>query len=159
MKHAQKYGCIALFMTCLLDQLIKLGIVHVWMNPPHLVPVTPFFNLVLAWNTGVSFSLFASNDVLHLWALIAVTSIVSVILFIWMMKEENTVTVIALGMIVGGAFGNIIDRLLYGAVVDFLQFYIGNFYWPAFNIADTAICIAACIIVLDGFGLWQRIRA
>jgi len=152
----KRYGFTSLLLTFFIDQLTKWAVVHVIMNPPRIIPVTPFFNLVLAWNTGVSFSLFASSDKLQLWSLVGLTSLIAIVLFSWMLREKNFITCLGLGMIVGGAIGNIVDRVIYGAVIDYLQFYVGSFYWPAFNMADAAICVAAGLMIMESLGLFKR---
>ncbi len=152
----RKYGTISIILTIILDQLVKIGLLNIWMNPPKLIPVTPFFNIILTFNTGVSFGLFSSSEQIRLWMLISLTSLITIVLFFWMLREKNLITIIALGLIIGGAIGNIIDRLNYGAVVDYIQLYIGQYYWPAFNIADTAICIGAGLIILESLNLIKR---
>lgn len=129
-----------------LDQLSKIWILDV-MSTPKVIPVTPFFNIVLAYNTGVSFSLFAGGSNAGPYILAAVALAVCTGLVWWMQKERDTATRVGLALIIGGALGNVIDRFLYGAVVDFLDFYAFGWHWPAFNVADSAICIGAGLIL------------
>ena len=118
------------------------------MVTPKIIEVTPFFNLILAYNTGVSFSMFDGNNP-YVLSIIALS--VCALLAWWMQKETDKWSRIGFSMIIGGAISNVIDRFVHGAVVDFLDFYIGSYHWPAFNVADTAICIGAGIIVLRSF--------
>jgi len=130
-----------------LDQITK-NIILNEMVTPKIIEVTPFFNLILAYNTGVSFSMFAGNNP-YVLSIIALS--VCALLAWWMQKETDKWSRIGFSMIIGGAVSNVIDRFVHGAVVDFLDFYIGSYHWPAFNVADTAICIGAGIIVLRSF--------
>ena len=130
-----------------LDQITK-NIILNEMVTPKIIEVTPFFNLILAYNTGVSFSMFDGNNP-YVLSIIALS--VCALLAWWMQKETDKWSRIGFSMIIGGAISNVIDRFVHGAVVDFLDFYIGSYHWPAFNVADTAICIGAGIIVLRSF--------
>jgi signal peptidase II len=109
--------------------------------------ILPFFNLVLAHNTGAAFSFLANAS-----GFIAVTVIITAVL-LWMMRSNrhNRLLCVALSLVIGGAFGNLYDRVLHGYVVDFVQWHAGGYYWPAFNIADSAICIGAALLVWDSF--------
>ena len=114
--------------------------------------MTPYFNLYLTFNPGVSFSMFNANNALGVWVLILVACTICGFILYLFSKETNKLTRCALMMVLGGALGNVWDRLRYGAVIDFLDFHCGNYHWPAFNIADSAICIGVAII------LWQTLR-
>lgn len=132
-------------VVIVLDQLSKLWILDV-MSTPKIIPVTPFFNIILTFNTGVSFSLF-SGAASGPYVLSALALVVCAALVWWMRGEKDALTRVGLAMIIGGAIGNVIDRFLYGAVVDFLDFYAFGWHWPAFNVADSAICIGAALIL------------
>ena len=113
-----------------------------------MIIYTSYFNLVRAWNTGVSFSMF--ND-WGMWGVVLLSLLAfGIILFLllWLRKEQSRVLQVALGLIIGGAVGNVIDRIRLGAVFDFLDFHIGEQHWPAFNVADSFICIGAGIIII-----------
>jgi signal peptidase II len=117
--------------------------------------VLPFFNLVYARNTGAAFSFLADASGWQRPFFIAVTTLVSAAL-LWMMRnnQSNRLLCIALALVIGGAFGNLYDRVAYGYVVDFIQWYIPNSSmppWPSFNIADSAICIGAALLIYDSF--------
>ena len=111
--------------------------------------VNDFFNVVTAWNTGVSFSMFDNHGILGIVLLSALSIMIVAYLLYWMSREKNVFLQVALGFVVGGALGNVIDRMCFGAVFDFLDFHIGSGHWPAFNIADSFICIGAAIIIAE----------
>jgi signal peptidase II len=119
------------------------------MQPPRVIPVTSFFNLVLTWNNGISFGLFNNGSNLNALILSLLAIAIVIFLIMWLRKSETKRVAIGLGLIIGGAIGNIIDRGLHGAVVDFLDFHINSYHWPAFNIADSCITIGAMILVFD----------
>ena len=132
-----------------LDQATKWWIVESVMNPPRITPVTPFFNLVMGWNRGVSFGLFNQDSPYNVWILTAVALRIVVALVFWLRKAERQMVVFAIGMVIGGAIGNVVDRLRFGAVADFLDFHVAGYHWPAFNVADSGITIGAGLLVLD----------
>lgn len=119
------------------------------------VRVTPFFDLVLAWNIGISFGWLQNDSQAAQLALMAVKALAVVALAIWMARSQTRLATIALGLIIGGAIGNGIDRLAYGAVVDFALFHIeigGNtFNWYVFNLADAAIVAGVAALLYDSF--------
>ena len=132
-------------LTVLVIDQISKNIILNEMVIPKTIEVLPFFNLILAYNTGVSFSMFSNNNpyILSVFALIICAGLM------WWMKSEQDKTIrIGLALIIGGAVSNVIDRFLHGAVVDFLDFYIGSYHWPTFNVADSAICVGALLICL-----------
>lgn len=146
---------IAAFVTAL-DQLAKWLLVNRVMAPPHTVRVTPFFDLVLSWNPGISFGLFRDNPEIGGWLLIAVAGLITVTLVVWLARVERIFLMLAIGLIIGGAIGNIIDRLRFGAVIDFLYFHLGEYGFPAFNVADSAITVGVVLILMDSlFGEGQ----
>jgi signal peptidase II len=117
------------------------------------VAVMPMFNFTLLHNTGAAFSFLAGADGWQRWFFVALATVVSVVLVIWLknLKREETWTAIAIALILGGAIGNVYDRVVHGYVVDFLHVYWQNWHFPAFNIADTAITIGAGMMILDIF--------
>lgn len=133
-----------------LDQLSKMLVYGYLAETAPLVPVTPFFNLVSAWNTGVSFSMFNNLGGMGVYILSAFSLMVAGFLIWWLSREQGRLMQVALGMVIGGALGNVIDRLRMGAVFDFLDFYCSGYHWPAFNLADSFICIGALLIVGNG---------
>lgn len=149
-KHVwQGLGLAALVAA--LDQLSKWVIVAHVMNPPVQIEVTSFFNLVLAHNRGVSFGMFAAGSELGKWILVGLALIISGFLVRWLFQSSSPFSIIALGLILGGAVGNVIDRVLIGAVVDFLDFHAFGTHWPAFNVADTTIFLGAAGLIFESF--------
>ncbi len=127
------------------DQLTKLWALHTLREAP-LMPLLPFFNLHLTFNKGVSFSFLSSESPIMPWILSGLALAICWGLILWMHAEKAKITRLGLALVLGGALGNIIDRIRLGAVVDFLDVYIDIWHWPAFNLADSAICIGvACI--------------
>jgi signal peptidase II len=142
--------------TLLLDQVTKWVITDVVMTPPKVIPVFPSFNLTLVYNPGVSFG---QMGWLGPWVLSGVAVAISIALLVWLRKAERMMLAAALGMIIGGALGNVIDRVRFGAVVDFLDFYAPGTnwpHWPAFNVADSAIVVGVGLILLDGLFAERR---
>ncbi|HAA90809.1 MAG: signal peptidase II [Rhodospirillaceae bacterium] len=137
-----------------LDQLSK-WIILLWvMQPPARLEVTGFFNLVLVWNSGVSFGFFQSDSIWGPILLGALTVGIIVFLFFWLKNAETRLTAISIGLVMGGALGNLVDRIIHGAVVDFLDFHAFGYHWPAFNVADSAITVGVVIIILES--LFER---
>ena len=147
--QALRNGLSLAALVILLDQLIKYWITNIIMLPPRIIPVTPFFNLVLGHNRGVSFGFFDGNSPLNQWLLSLVALAITAALVIWLARIDKPWVAVALGLIIGGAIGNVIDRLADGAVVDFLDFHWGEHHWPAFNVADTGITMGAVALILD----------
>lgn len=111
--------------------------------------ITPFLDLVLTCNPGVSFGLFNRTGVNSL-IFSALALLIIVVLIVWLARVRASFLAVAIGLIIGGAIGNVIDRLRFGAVIDFLYFHAGAWYWPAFNLADSAICLGVAAMLLDG---------
>ena len=137
-----------------IDQISKFAVISM-LAPYQGLSITPFLNLVLILNTGITFGFFASNDTFTRWTLIVLALIISIILMRWLISAEGRYVCAALGMIIGGALGNVIDRLVHGAVVDFLDFHLYGWHWPAFNVADSAITLGVALFVLSSL-LEQR---
>ena len=144
-----RFGLALAALVAVLDQLSKWWIVAVVMAPPRIVPVTPFFNVVMVWNRGASFGLFATGSPWGPWLLSALAVAVSIALVMWLRKAEHRWLAAGIGLIVGGAVGNVIDRARFGAVIDFLDVFAGSYHWPAFNLADSAITVGAGILLFD----------
>ena len=135
-------------LVMLLDQASKWVILTKVMVPPHVIEVLPFFNLVLTFNHGVSFGLFSGEADWQPYLLSALAVAISIGLFVWLAKQPSRHLAIAVGLIVGGAIGNVVDRLRISAVVDFLDFHWAGWHWPAFNLADSAITLGVISILL-----------
>ena len=149
-------GIISAIITVVLDQASKLWLLNVFdLAHRGIVKVTPFFDLWLAWNIGISFGWLQNDSQAAQLALMAVKAIAVVALAIWMARSHTFLATVALGLIIGGAIGNGIDRLAYGAVVDFARFHIeigGNTYdWYVFNLADVAIVAGVAALLYDSF--------
>jgi signal peptidase II len=140
-----------------LDQTSKWVILAWLMDRPGIVPVTGFFNLVLVWNRGVSFGLFPAEGALGPWIWIGFASIVTLVLLVLLYRTRSIATGIAYGLIAGGAVGNAIDRGRFGAVVDFLDFHVLGWHWPAFNVADSGISVGVVVLIL--LSLFQKAEA
>ena len=130
------------------DQLTKLWILGFIDNGTG-VPVTGFFNIILTFNTGISFSLFQSPT-WGPWVFSILSLAVVVGLAIWLRRAQTRWLAIALGGIIGGAVGNTVDRMVHGGVVDFLDFHVAGYHWPAFNAADSAIVGGVVMILAEG---------
>ena len=147
-------GVVAAVITLVADQASKLWLLDVF-DLAHRDPVrvTPFFDLVLAWNIGISFGWFQDDSAFVQFALMAVKALAVVALAIWMARSRTLLATIALGMIIGGAIGNAIDRITYGAVVDFALFHLQigekTFNWYVFNLADVAIVAGVIALLYD----------
>ena len=115
--------------------------------------VIPGFNLTLLYNEGAAFSFLSDAGGWQRWFFIFLSSAISLFIFFWLRKVEdnNKILLAALSLILGGAIGNLIDRSIYGHVIDFIQVYYDVYYWPAFNIADSAITLGAGLLILDMF--------
>jgi|TARA_B100001094_G_scaffold301546_1_gene327940 signal peptidase II len=132
-----------------LDQVTKWWIINYIMQPIKILPITPFFNIVLTWNSGISFGIFSNQGSFSVIILSTLATLIVFFLAVWLMKAVNKKLIIGLICIIGGAIGNIIDRVYHGAVIDFLDFHIKSYHWPAFNVADSCIFIGATLIILD----------
>lgn len=141
-------GLVCAFLVIIVDQISKYAVLNWWLNESIGIRICDFFNVVRAWNTGVSFSMFNDYGKLGGYVLSVAAIVIVIMLFFWLKSEKNRISQIALGLIMGGALGNVIDRLRFGAVFDFLDFHLGDSHWPAFNAADSCICIGAALIIL-----------
>lgn len=112
------------------------------------IEVAGFFNLVTVWNRGVSFGMLGGGA-LPSWLLALFAGVIAVGLAVWLARVDTPWLGAAIGLIIGGAVGNVIDRLAWGAVFDFLDFHIGGYHWPAFNLADAAITIGVAVLLID----------
>lgn len=149
-------GIIASVVTLVADQASKLWLLNGFdLARRGVVKVMPFFDLVLAWNIGISFGWLQNDGQAAQLALMAVKVVAVIALTIWMARSQTRLATVALGLIIGGAIGNGIDRLAYGAVVDFALLHIeigGNTYnWYVFNLADAAIVAGVAALLYDSF--------
>lgn len=149
-------GILTAVVTLVADQASKLWLLNGFdLARRGVVKVMPFFDLVLAWNIGISFGWLQNDGQAAQLALMAVKIVAVIALAIWMARSQTRLATVALGLIIGGAIGNGIDRLAYGAVVDFALFHIeigGNTYnWYVFNLADVAIVAGVAALLYDSF--------
>lgn len=133
-----------------LDQISKWWMLTLLGPLGKAVEVTGFFNLVLLYNTGVSFGLFQGDSPWRPYFLAGIALVVVVALLIWVRREPFGLLPYGVGAVVGGAIGNVIDRFYRPGVVDFLDFHLAGWHWPAFNLADSAIVCGVAVIVVDG---------
>jgi len=155
-KSPLRLGIVAAIVTLVLDQASKLWLLHVFdIGHRGTVRVTPFFDLVLAWNIGISFGWFQNESQVAQLALMVIKAAAVIALAIWMARSHTLLATLGLGLIIGGAIGNAIDRLAYGAVVDFALFHVqigGNtLNWYVFNLADVAIVAGVMALLYDSF--------
>ena len=145
------YFSIAI-VTIVIDQITKwIASTNLAMHDP--VPVMPSFNFTLMHNYGAAFSFLSDAGGWQRWFFTIVAAVISVVLVVWIirLKAYEKWLGIGLSLVLGGAIGNLIDRVSYGYVVDFIQWYYDRFYWPAFNIADSAIFVGTAILLLSTF--------
>ncbi len=149
---ARQFGALTAAVTLLIDQTHKIWMIDVFQIANRgRVEVTPFLDLVMAWNTGVSYSLFRAESDLGRYALLAVALLATLALGVWLWRSEKWPLALGLGMIIGGALGNAYDRWAYGAVADFFYFHLGSFSWYVFNVADVAIVAGVGLLLYDSF--------
>jgi signal peptidase II len=139
-----RFGLVVAAAAAAIDQAVKLWLLFAFdLGGRGIVTLTPFLDLVLTWNTGISYGLFRQEGPLGQWVLLALKAIAVILLWIWLARAPNRLTALSLGMIIGGAVGNAIDRYAYGAVADFVLFHVTtanfSFKWYVFNLADVAI--------------------
>jgi signal peptidase II len=155
-----KWLTLSLF-AIVLDQVTKLA-VAASMPLYESIPLIPgFFNLTHVHNTGAAFSFLSQAGGWQRWFFAALAVVVSVSLSLWMarLKKHEILLAVALALILGGAIGNLIDRLAYGYVIDFLDVYYQSWHWPAFNIADSAITGGVALLILESFGIGRSKEA
>jgi signal peptidase II len=152
MTSTRRLFLISLLLTLVLDQASKLWVFY-WLdiavNQP--IEITPFFNLVLVWNRGISYGLFQQHSELGRWALTLFKLFAAIGLTIWAWRAQEKWLSLGLGLIAGGALGNALDRIHFGAVLDFAHFFWGNLSWYVFNIADAAIVVGVAVLLYDSF--------
>ncbi|MCW5774046.1 MAG: signal peptidase II [Rhodospirillaceae bacterium] len=142
-------GLVLALIVLFLDQVTKVAILEWVMQPPRTIAVTGFFALVLVWNRGMSFGMLNTGDPAVPWILGALSVAVAVALIWWLARAQRWLVVVGVALVLGGALGNLIDRALYGAVVDFLLLHAGDWHWPAFNLADSAITLGVAALLWD----------
>jgi signal peptidase II len=159
MKKASIAIILLVFALDLISKMYILGMtglspVPFWGAHAELFPrfvkfmeVSPYLNIVLVWNTGISFSLLSDSSDFNRWALIVVSLLIMRLIYKMMRESDERLDVVGFAMIIGGALGNVADRVRYGAVIDFIDFHIGKHHWPVFNFADAFICLGVALLI------------
>jgi signal peptidase II len=144
-------------LSLLLDQASKLA-VDGSMQLFESIPLLPYFNLTYVHNTGAAFSFLSDAGGWQRWLFAGLAVVMSSIIGLWLarLKQHETLMAVALALVLGGAIGNLIDRVAYGYVIDFLDVYYQDWHWPAFNIADSAICVGVALMLLESFGVGRK---
>jgi signal peptidase II len=146
----QRLGLVLALAVIVLDQATKLWIYQSLVaDGTRAVTVLPFFNLVTVWNYGVSFGMFNTGAAATAWIFSALALAISGALTVWLAKADRVLLTASLGLIIGGAIGNVVDRIRFGAVFDFLDFHAFGWHWPAFNVADSAITVGVAVLFVD----------
>ena len=150
MRPIERQAMVLVIATLVADQASKQLLLGYLVKAGAIVPVIEgFFRLVVVWNRGVSFGLLSGEGALPAWVLSAVAVAVCVGLFVWLRRTDRVLTGWGIGLVMGGAIGNVIDRARWGAVFDFADFHIKQWHWPAFNIADSAIVVGVALMLID----------
>ena len=137
-------------IVVLLDQATKALVLSAF-RPGEALPVTPFFSLVLAFNTGAAFSFLAGAGGWQRWLFAGIAAIAAIVIGALLRRGGDRIYCLGLALILGGALGNLVDRLALGKVVDFLLFHYAGWHYPAFNLADSAITVGAALLIIDSF--------
>jgi signal peptidase II len=146
------FGLTVAVIACALDQASKLFLLRVIdLGRVGVVVLTSMLDLRLVWNPGISYGLFQHESAEWQWTLLAVKAVAIVLLWAWLAHTRSKLTAVALGLIIGGALGNGIDRLTYGAVMDFVHFHVGSLSWYVFNMADSAIVVGVAGLFYGSF--------
>ncbi len=145
-------GALVAFAMLALDQGHKVWMLFSYdIADRQPVALAPWLDLVLAWNPGISYSLFSATTETGRWLLLAVALVATLALSVWLWQAKTMPLALGLGLIIGGALGNAWDRFAYGAVADFFHFHIGNFSWYIFNLADCGIVAGVGLLLYDSF--------
>lgn len=154
MRFIKQSNILALFVMILIigiDQGTKAFILKYFFLPRAPITITSFFDLVLVWNHGVSFGMFNAPSRWNVYILSTFALGVSCLLLKWLWKAQNNLLRFGFSFIIAGAIGNVLDRLRFSAVVDFLHFHWGSYAFPTFNVADTVITLGAGLVLIDNF--------
>lgn len=152
-----RLGLVIAFAVLALDQASKLYFYDLLVTDGRrAIEVLPFFNLVTVWNYGISFGMFNSGSTEASAIFIAIALVIVVALTVWLKGATQTLVAVALGLVIGGAIGNVVDRVRFGAVFDFLDFHAFGWHWPAFNVADSAITVGVALLCIDALFAGNR---
>ncbi|MEJ8571784.1 signal peptidase II [Microbaculum marinum] len=139
----------AVFLVDRVHKWVMLGPVGIGVND--VIPVTPFFDLMLVWNRGVSYGLFQQDSAGGRAILVGINIVAAVVLWIWLARAQSRLTAVSLGLVIGGALGNGLDRVIYGAVADFFHLHAFGYSWYVFNLADVAIVAGVIGLLYESF--------
>jgi signal peptidase II len=147
-------------LVLILDQASKLA-VDSSMQLFQSINLMPYFNLTYVHNLGAAFSFLSEAGGWQRWLFTGLAVLMSSVIATWLfrLQKQETLLATALSLVLGGAIGNLIDRIAYGYVIDFIDIYYDAWHWPAFNIADSAICIGVGLMLLESFGMGRKISA
>ena len=149
----RRIGLALAVLTLVLDQLTKQWALEALRDPLALIEVTGWWNMVLVWNRGIGFGLFGGGMLSPL-VLAAITGVIALGVAVWLLRTGTWLATLSAGLILGGAVGNIVDRLVYGAVVDFVDWHVSGYHWPVFNLADAAITLGVVLLIAESlFGV------
>ena len=141
-------GLGAALVVVILDQISK-PLMRDWLAAGD-VQIAPFLSLVSAWNKGIGFSMLTMSQASGPYVLSGLALVIAAAMLVWLFRTRRLLPALALGLIVGGALGNVIDRLRLGAVFDFIDVHLAGYHWPAFNLADSALSIGVVLLIIDG---------
>jgi signal peptidase II len=151
-----KLGLAVAGAALVLDQATKAYLYKLLVvDGVRAIEILPFFNLVTVWNYGISFGMFNNGSASGSIVFVGLALVIVAALLVWLRSIASPFVAAALGLVIGGAIGNVIDRLRFGAVFDFLDFHVAGWHWPAFNVADSAICIGVVLLCIDALFLTQ----
>lgn len=150
-------GHVIVAFVFIADRLSKAWLIQQYGTEYHYeIEIARYANLVMVWNEGISFGMLRDYGAAGRWILVAASTGIVVALAVWMSRNRDRLVDLALGLVIGGAIGNIYDRLLYGAVLDFIDLHVGWRHWPAFNVADAAITMGVALLLWDSvFRKWR----
>lgn len=154
-----RLGLLFSLAVIVADQLSKWLVMAYVLPDGQAVTLTGFLNMVVVWNRGVSFGLFAHDWGGAPWVLSALAAAIVVLLCLWLTRAQRPLTALALGAVIGGAIGNVIDRARFGAVYDFVDLHYAGWHWPAFNLADSAITLGVAALLVDSLLFDRQSRA
>ena len=147
-----RFGLVIAAITMIIDQALKWWILEIFqLESRGTVKVTPFLDLVMVWNRGISYGMFQQDGTTGRIMLIGLVVVALSVMVFWLARTTSTLGAVALGLVLGGGVGNLIDRLVHGAVADFISFHAFGYYWYVFNIADAAIVAGVVGLLYDSF--------
>ncbi|MBT5073555.1 MAG: signal peptidase II [Kordiimonadaceae bacterium] len=145
-----KVGAISALIAFMIDRISKWWFIDVFDLPNKgVVEILPIFDVVMVWNRGVSFGFLSAEGDFGRWALVVLNLIIVAVLIYWLKSAKNFLLSGAIGLVIGGAFGNIYDRVKFGAVADFFQFHWNEWYFAVFNVADSFIFVGAVLLIFN----------